>query len=664
MGEDVRGSSGGPRATRAFTKAMLRDLHALEAMVADGLFESDVRRIGAEQEMFLVNEGFRPAPVALEVLERLEGPFTTELALYNLEANVEPRELTGPCFSTLEARVQDLVEAARAAAAEHAADVILAGILPTLLRSDVTFENITPLERYYALNAALAQLRGGEPHRLQIEGIDELYIEDDSVILESCNTSFQVHLQVGGAEFPEVYNVAQVVTAPVMAAAVNSPILFGKHLWNETRIALFQQSVDARSGTLHVRELVPRVRFGEEWVEESVCELFQEDVARFRVLLTTEIAEDPVEVLRRGGAPELQALRLHNGTVYRWNRPCYGVLNGEPHLRIECRVLPAGPTVVDEVANAAFWSGFVLGAREAYGDVRERIEFADAKTNFLAASRHGLEAGFRWLDGKAVAAGRLILDEALPLARSGLAGAGVASDDIDKYLGIIQERVESGMTGARWILRSLAGMKGHGTRAEQLSAVTAGAISRQKTGRPCHAWDLADIREAGGWRLNYLKVEQFMTTSLFTVNEEELVDMVAFLMDRKKIHHVLVEDDAHSLVGLVSYRSVVRLMAEGFDRSTDDAPAVKEVMVRDPVSVTPDTPTLEAIDLMRHHGVSCLPVVSDGKLVGIVSESDFMSIAYELLEARLGPGDAAASAAPARVGATSASAARADQAGD
>jgi CBS domain-containing protein len=163
-------------------------------------------------------------------------------------------------------------------------------------------------------------------------------------------------------------------------------------------------------------------------------------------------------------------------------------------------------------------------------------------------------------------------------------------------------------------------------------------MARQRSGLPCHEWNDADISEAGGWRLNYLKVEQFMTTSLFTVHEEELVDMVAFVMDREQIHHVLVEDDAHSLVGLVSYRSVVRLMAEGFNASVDEIPAVKSIMDRDPASVTPDTPTLEAIDLMRQRGVTCLPVVSDGKLVGIVSESDFMSIAYKLLESRIEAG--------------------------
>jgi CBS domain-containing protein len=630
-GENATGVSVGPEATRAFTKSLLRDLRAFEAMLAGDMFESGVRRIGAEQEMFLVNEGWRPAPVALELLERLGEPFTTELALYNLEANLRPRVLRGSCFSELEEELRDVVGRARSAAADIGAEVVLAGILPTLLRSDVTIDSITPRERYYALNEALTKLRGGEPHRLRIEGIDELYIEDDSVILESCNTSFQVHLQVGAAEFAGVYNVAQVAAAPVMAAAVNSPILFGKHLWDETRIALFQQSVDARSGTLHVRELSPRVRFGEGWLHESVIELFQEDIARFRVLLAIDVEEDPMEVLRRGGAPKLQALQLHNSTVYRWHRPCYGRMGGTPHLRIECRVLPAGPTVLDEVANAAFWSGLVLGARGQYGDVRSRIDFADAKANFLASARHGLEAGFRWLDGRTIGARLLILEEALPLARTGLAEAGVAAANIDRYLGVIEGRVTSGTTGARWVLRSIAGMKGQGSRTERLSAVTAGMIARQRCELPCHEWADADISEAGGWRLNYLKVEQFMTTSLFTVHEEELVDMVAFLMDREQIHHVLVEDDAHSLVGLVSYRSVVRLMAEGFDPAADEVPAVKTIMTRNPVSVAPETPTLEAIELMRHNRVSCLPVVVRGKLVGIVSESDFMSIAYELL---------------------------------
>jgi CBS domain-containing protein len=247
-----------------------------------------------------------------------------------------------------------------------------------------------------------------------------------------------------------------------------------------------------------------------------------------------------------------------------------------------------------------------------------------------------LKAGFRWLDGNTCSARRLILEDALPLARAGLETAGVSSTDIDRYLAIIHDRVETGTTGSRWMARSLLGMKDQGTRSERLAAVTAGTIRRQRGHEPCHLWDDAEIGEAGGWRLNYEKIEQLMTTSLFTVHEDELVDMVAFLMERKQIRHVLVEDDAHSLTGLVSYRSVLRLMAQGFDSSTDEAPPVRDIMDRDPTSVTPETPTVEAIDLMRRHKVSCLPVVSDGKLVGIVSETDFMPLAYQLLQERLG----------------------------
>jgi len=638
MGQDVSGQAQTPAQTRAFTKALLRDLQALEQMLGDGLIESGVRRIGVEQEMFLVNEAWRPTPTALDMLERLDGPYTTELALFNLEANIEPRVLGGRCFSDLEARVDELVDQARWAAGEVGTEVLLAGILPTLSKSDVTLENITPKARYYALNTAFTAMRRGQPYKLRIQGTDELYTEHDSVMLEASNTSFQVHLQVDPDEFAHIYNVAQVVTAPVLAAAVNSPVLFGKRLWEETRIALFQQSVDTRSGSVHMRDLSPRVRFGERWIEDSITDLFQEDIARFRVLLTREVTEDPLQVLEEGGVPKLQALTLHNGTVYRWNRPCYGVGDGKPQLRIECRVLPSGPTVVDEVANAAFWIGMVLGAAREYGDVRERIDFGEAKANFLAAARDGLKAGFRWLDGETFSARRLILDEALPLARSGLTEAGVNRADIDRFLGIIQERVESGTTGSRWMLRSLLGLKDQGTRSERLAAVTAATIDRQKTREPVHTWDDARITEAGGWRLNYERIEQLMTTSLFTVHEDELVDMVAFLMERKQIRHVLVEDDAHSLVGLVSYRSVLRLMAEGFDASADEAPPVKDIMEREPTSVAPETSTLEAMDLMRQRKVSCLPVVSEGKLVGIVSETDFMPLAYELLHEKLGGG--------------------------
>ena len=634
MGQDVSGDNKGPGSTRAFAKALLRDLRALEEMIRSGMIGPDVARIGAEQEMFLVDEDWRPAPVADRVLEGLDGPFANELALFNLEANVEPIRLGRDSFSRLHARLDELVDQVHRAAGRVGSDVVLTGILPTLCRSDASLANITPKPRYQALDRAVADLRGNRPYGLRIEGADELHLQVESVMLESCTTSFQVHLQVDPAEFAGLYNVAQLVTAPLMAAAVNSPLLFGKRLWHETRIALFQQSVDTRSGLLHMRDLAPRVRFGDGWVSHSVVELFAEDIARFRVLLTRPVGEDPFAVLAEGGAPALQALQLHNSTVYRWNRPCYGVTEGKPHIRIECRVLPAGPSVVDEVANAAFWVGMVLGGRDRLGDVPARIDFAAVKANFLAAARHGLEAGFRWLDGRAVSARNLILEEALPLARAGLEGAGVDATEAERYLNVVEQRVRGEATGAQWLLESLRSMKERGSKAEWLSALTAATVARQRVGDPGSTWPLARMEEIGDGRLSYARVEQFMTTSLFTVNEEELVDMVAFLMDRQQIRHVLVENAAHELVGLVSYRSVLRLLAEGFQGSTDAALPVKAIMERDPPTVNPETPTLEAIDLMQRQKVTCLPVVNKGKLVGIVSERDFLPIAYELLNDR------------------------------
>jgi CBS domain-containing protein/gamma-glutamylcysteine synthetase len=634
MGQDLVPERN-PEAVRAFTRALLRDLQALEQLLEQGRIEKGVRRFGAEQEMFLVNRGWRPAPVAVEVLERLGEPFTTELARFNLEVNLEPMLLRGDAFRRLERRLEELVARAREAAERENAAVVLTGILPTLAKSDLSLENITPRPRYYALNDALTRMRGGTAYRLRIEGTDELNIEHDSVMLEACNTSCQVHLQVDADEFARLYNVAQAVTAPVLAAAVNSPLLFGRRLWAETRIALFQQSLDTRSATVHMRELSPRVRFGDTWVRSSVVELFQEDIARFRVLLASQVDEDPMEVMARGEVPRLKALQLHNSTVYRWNRPCYGISEGKPHLRIECRALGSGPTLADEVANAVFWIGAVMGAAAEYGDMSRVMDFDDAKGNFIAAAKLGLKSALQWVGGEPVAAPRLIRETLLPLARRGLASSDVDAEDVDRYLGIVEARVESGQTGARWMLRSLHGMKDHGTLAERLAAVTAGTERRQRDGHPVHEWALAELPEAGGWKQNYLKVEQYMTTDLFTVHEDELVELVAFLMDRKQIRHVLVEDDEHRLVGIVSYRSVLRLIAKAGAEAHPEQRPVGTIMERDPVTVAPETPTLEAIVLMREQRVSCLPVVKEGKLVGIVSERDFMPIAYELLEERL-----------------------------
>lgn len=624
-----------PEAIRIFTRALLRDLQALERILADGLIESGVRRFGAEQEMFLVNQAWRPAPVAVEVLDDLDDePFTTELARFNLEANLSPRVLEGACFSEMHAELDAYVERVRQAARRQNAEVVLTGILPTLGKSDLSLENITPRARYYALNETMLAAGGGA-FRLRIRGTDELMIEHDSVMLESCNTSCQVHLQVTADEFAHFYNVAQAVTGPVLAASVNSPLLFGRRLWAETRIALFQQSLDTRGADLHMREMSPRVRFGGSWLKSSVTELYQDDIATFRVLLARKVEEDPLAALDRGDVPELQALQLYNSTVYRWNRPCYGVGGGKPHLRIECRALPAGPTTLDEMANAVLWIGAVLGIAKSTPDFADRMEFDDAKANFLAASRVGLHAGMSWLDGESGPADRIILEKLLPAAEEGLAAYPVDPEETAKYLDVVRRRVEAGVTGASWALRSMSKLKGAGTKGEQLAALTAATVRQQATGTPVSEWGPAELHEAGGWKYNYLRVEQYMTTSLTTVNQDELVELVAYLMDLRQVRHVLIEDKDHRLVGIVSYRSVLRLMAEGRTQAEAESTPVSDVMERDPLTVAPETPTLEAIRKMREHQVSALPVVRGGQLVGLVSETDFMPMAYQLLEDRL-----------------------------
>ena len=263
----------------------------------------------------------------------------------------------------MQTELQELIDLTRKAAQEFNADIVLTGILPTLRRSDLVLENMTDRPRYFELNKALVELRGGE-FQIHIKGIDEILILHESMMLEACNTSFQIHYQVEPSNFANLYNLAQAISAPLLSCAVNSPLLFNKRLWNETRLALFQHSIDERNPVLQQRFRPPRATFGDNWIRGSVLEIYQENVARYRNLITADINENSLEVLSRGEIPQLKALCLHNGTVWRWNRPCYGVIEGKPHLRIENRILPSGPTILDEIANTAFFAGMLAGMEQ------------------------------------------------------------------------------------------------------------------------------------------------------------------------------------------------------------------------------------------------------------------------------------------------------------
>jgi CBS domain-containing protein/gamma-glutamyl:cysteine ligase YbdK (ATP-grasp superfamily) len=618
-----------PAQMRTFVRALLEDVHALERMLAEGRFERGVRRIGAEQEMFLVDRSFRPKAAVLEVLEHLKGaPFTTELAQFNLETNMPPLTFEGDCLARMEQSLEDLTLRARIAAAAEEAQVVLCGILPTLERTHLGIEWMTPIPRYHQLNRLMTELRGGT-FKTMIKGLDELHVTHDNVMLEACNTSFQLHYQVAPEEFAKLYNLSQVVTAPVLAAACNSPMLLGHRLWHETRVALFQQSVDTRSDTHIQRGTRTRVSFGDRWVKSSIMEIFRDDVARFRSLIAIPLDESPMALLDRGEVPPLSALRLHNGTIYRWNRPCYGVSEGQAHLRIESRALPAGPTVRDQVANAAFYFGLLSALSDEVEDVTRALSFDEAKNNFISAARYGLKARFTWFGGRTRSADELIREELLPAAERGLRSRGLSGHDVELYLGVVRARVESGHTGAQWMLDSYAAMEG-GKPYERMRALAREMVLQQERGRPVHEWPLATFERSEAEQESFRTIDQIMTRDVFTVHPEDLVDLAVSLMDWEHLRYVPVEDRDGRLVGLLSHRQLLRLTLRKDD--SESGKAVRDLMITDPITVAPSTSTLEAFQLMDRHQIGCLPVVDGGKLVGIVTEHDFMVLARRLLE--------------------------------
>lgn len=619
---------------RAFTLAVLNDLHALQQMLDGGMFEEDARRIGAEQEMFLVDSAMRPAPLVVEVIEEArDGRLTTEIGKFNLEANLTPRDFTGNCLREMEDELNEVVDVVRNAAAKFGAGVVLVGILPTIQLSDLTHENLTPNPRYFELDRVVTKLHGNN-RLIQIKGVDELQLTLQDTFTEFCNTSFQIHLQTGVKDFVHYYNWAQAIAAPVLASAVNSPILLSHRLWHETRLALFQHSVDTRSLVHKERNQPPRVNFGERWVDESIIEVLREDAVRFRILLTQAVEENSLETLAAGGIPNLAAWRLHNGTIWRWNRPCYGVVHGKPGLRIEARFLPAGPSIADEMANAAFFLGLMTELPEEFGDITKKMSFDEAKSNFFNAARYGLNGQIRGLDGKSRRVERLILEELLPRARVGLERAGVNADDSARLLDIIEARVTKSTSGSKWMLDSLATMDPRAKPNVRMRTLTATMKSYQEKGMPLHEWELAEIPNRSEWVDNYKTVEQFMAVDLFTVRREDILDLAASLMHWKHVRHVPVEDDAGHLIGIVSHRDLLELFALG--KITGPAQlVVGDVMKTDLITVTPETSALEALELMREHRIGCLPVIKDDKLVGLVTAYDFLTVSAKLFEERL-----------------------------
>lgn len=592
-----------------------KDIQALDYMLENDLIEKSPIRIGAEQEFCLVNDEFLPNNNSLQVLKEInDDHFTTEIGNYNLEANLDPFELTGDCFSKVHKQLKTLMDKAKAAAKKYNTKVVLTGILPTLSLKHISIDNMTPIQRYYVLNDAIKESRK-QDFDIHIKGVDELNLLHDSVMLEGCNTSFQSHLQIHPDDFIKSYNWAQAISGPILSACTNSPFLFGKELWSETRIALFTQSVDTRANSFMLNEKQSRVSFGNQWETGSVSDIFKDNISRFRSLLTAEFESNSIEVLKDGDIPKLKALSLHNGTVYRWNRICYGVGGGKPHLRIENRYIPSGPTMKDEIANMMFWVGVMVGRPKEFDNVHEVMDFKDVKTNFFAAARYGLATQFIW-EGKTISSQNLILDKLLPMAYRGLYKMGVTPRDVENYLTVIENRVKI-QNGSQWLSKSYRNLLESKRPTEALQVLTANLYLKQEHDFPVARWEPLDKYATTSFDIDK-RVLHVMNADVFTVDKKDSIELVINIMRWKNIHHMPVIDDNKDLVGLLSWTDIVN----NIDAIEDSSECVQNFMKEDLITISKEKSIHEAQMIMNKNDINCLPVVNERKLIGIVTTND------------------------------------------
>src|SRR4051812_20793624 len=449
MGEEVAARTFSREDRQRYRTKVKRCLDVFARMLAESRFEADHRSIGLEIELNLTTEAGDPAMRNAAVLAEIaDEDFQTELGQFNVEINIPPRTLGPETFGELERTLRDDLNAAEEKARLADGRMVMVGILPTIDEAHMGAESFSDNPRYALLNEQIFAARGEDLH-IAITGIERLSTFADTILPEAACTSVQLHQQVDPSAFAAHWNAAQAIAGIQLAVAANSPFLFGRELWRETRIALFEQATDTRPEELKAQGVRPRVWFGERWIP-SIFDLFEENVRYFPSLLPLVDDEDPEALLERGDVPRLPELRLHNGTVYRWNRPVYDVVRGRPHLRVENRALPAGPTVVDILANAAFYYGLLRVLVEEDRPLWSRMSFSAAEENFHAGARDGIEARVYWPGLGEVPVAELVLRRLLPVARRGLEALEVDAADRDRLLGIVERRCVDGVNGASW----------------------------------------------------------------------------------------------------------------------------------------------------------------------------------------------------------------------
>lgn len=475
MGQEIEVVRFTPADFAEFEQRLQAETALLAEWFRAGNFSARDRMGGFELEAWLVDGAARPAPINEVFLKRLGNPMVVpELARFNVELNDHPQHLWGSAFSRFEASLGATWRQCGRTAAEMDAGLLMIGILPTVQESELCPENMSDLKRYRALNEQVLRLREGEPLQLDINGREHLKTTHQSVMLEAATTSFQLHLKVHPDNAVRAYNAAIIASAPLVAVTANSPYLFGHDLWDETRVPLFEQSVSVGGLAGASHGPLRRVTFGSGYARESLMECFTENARHYPVMLPMHF---------RDGLEQMARVRLHNGTIWRWNRPLIGFdYDGMPHLRIEHRVIPAGPSIVDMIANAAFYNGLMQTLMAQAIAPEQRLPFANARDNFYAAAKRSLEAHVSWFDDARGTLRGLVIEHLLPMARQGLEQLEIDRADIDRYLGIVEARVRSGQTGAAWQRACTARLGG------DLQAMTQAYRLHQDSGKPVHEW--------------------------------------------------------------------------------------------------------------------------------------------------------------------------------
>jgi len=473
MGQEIGGREFSEEDFARFRSRLAQETGSLRETFAANRCSNAGPFIGLELEVWLIDHNFFPAPHNQSFLERLADPsVVAELSQFNIEINSPVERIEGSAFQRLHAHLSETMRRCAANAHDDVDTVIAIGTLPTLRQQDLSLDAMTPSHRYRALNREAMRLRDGMPLYIDIEGpgpgANRFLACFKHVMLEAAATSFQLHLQVPPAMVSRTYNASIALCAPLVAIAANSPFLFGQALWKETRIPIFEQSLQQFHGP-------ERVTLGSGYAGDDITELFEENLLEYPVLLPVQAGE-PVRCY--------SCVRLQNGTIWRWVRPIVGFdPDGTPHVRIEQRILPAGPSVSDMMANAALYFGAVHMLARTLEDPEAVLPFALARENFYEAARSGLDAEIHWPGRAGKRDVRGVLKELIPLAAEGLAAQGMDDDLIDHYLAIISSRLASGRTGADWQLA-------HFERHEDLHKLTAAYLENQRTGRPVHEWPL------------------------------------------------------------------------------------------------------------------------------------------------------------------------------